>query len=302
MEKNKKYINIPMVITRGMFIFPNNTFYLEVGRSKSIEAILKAQKDYENYVFVVSQIDPSIDDPDAEDLYRFGSIAKIRLVKKRDDGSMRVSLEGLKRAKVELFSEDDYLFYANVVTQDDIYSDNIREAALVRKVAKSIDDLVSVIPNVPQELINEITKGISASALSDMVAQFFPMNIERKQQLLEILDVNERLEIALQEIANEMEISKIEASINEMVQERINENQKDFYLRERMRAIKEELGDGVEKEDEISAIKSRLLNEPFPQSVIDKVSEELKKYEMVPPSSSEANVVRTYIDWIMSLP
>ena len=302
MVKEEILVNVPMVITRGMFVFPDNTFNLEVGRPKSLEAVEKAQSEYDDYVFITSQREPSIDNPTVDDIYKFGTLCKIRIVKTRDDGSMKVSLEGLERAQaIEIISEED-MFYASVEVKEDESSDQVEEAALVRAIAKAIEELISVIPNVPQEIISEITKGVSASSLSDMIGQYFPMFIERKQEMLEELNVNNRLEIALQEIKNEISISKVEANINETVQERINDNQKEFYLRERMRAIKEELGDTVDKDDEIEQMKQTLNENPFPEAVKQKIEEEIKKYEMMPQASSEANVVRTYLDWMIKLP
>ena len=301
MAKKELLLNLPMVITRGMFVFPGNTFNLEVGRAKSLEAIVKSQEDYDDYVFITSQKEPSIDNPTTADIYHFGTLCKIRIVKTRDDGSMKVSLEGLDRAQaLEIIEEDS--FYASIEIKADKSADAVEEAALVRAIAKSIEELISVIPNVPQEIISEITKGVSASSLSDMIGQYFPMFIDRKQQMLEQLEVNKRLEIALQEIRNEIEISKIESSINETVQERINDNQKEFYLRERLRAIKEELGDTVDKDDEIESIKNLLNDNPFPEDVKSKIEDEIKKYEMMPQASSEANVVRTYLDWMIKVP
>ncbi|MDF9866676.1 ATP-dependent Lon protease [Bacilli bacterium PM5-3] len=302
MPKQELLVNVPMVITRGMFVFPGNAFNLEVGRPKSLEAIIKAQEEYDDYVFITSQKEPSIDVPTTDDIYKFGTLCKIRIVKTRDDGSMKVSLEGLDRAQAVEVINDDEMFYASVEVKEDIVSDTIKEAALVRLIAKAIEELISVIPNVPQEIISEITKGVSATNLSDMIGQYFPMFIERKQEMLEELDINKRLEIALQEIKNEIAISKIESNINETVQERINDNQKEFYLRERMRAIKEELGDTHDKDDEIEQIKKLVDENPFPEDVKEKIYEEIKKYEMMPQASSEANVVRTYLDWMIKIP
>ncbi|MEG0686324.1 MAG: endopeptidase La [Erysipelotrichales bacterium] len=302
MSLEEMKISVPVVITRGMFIYPNNTFNLEVGRTMSLNAITQAQEVYDNYVFITSQRDPEIDIPSTSDIYLDGTLCRIRLVKTRDDGSMRVSLEGVDRASIIDISQEDDLYFADIQVKDDYSEDELKEAALVRQVAKSIDDLVSVIPNVPQEIVNEITKGISAANLSNMVAQYFPMYIEKKQELIEELNINKRLEMALEEIHNEMIVSQIEASINETVQNRINENQKEFYLRERLRVIKEELGDTVDKDDEIEDIRTKIKEEPYPQVIKDKINEELKKYEMMPPASSEASVIRTYVDWLIKIP
>lgn len=300
MPLNEKIINVPMVITRGMYLFPNNKHNLEVGRTKSLEAIIKAQGEYDDYVFITSQFDPSIDVPSLDDIYKFGTLCKIELVKSREEG-MSVLLRGLHRAQIiDIIDDDSY--YASVEIKEDIRTDVVEEAALTRAIVKAIEELISVFPNVPTEIISEITKGINAPDLSDMIAQYFPMEIERKQDMLETLEINKRLEIALQIIKNDIAISRIETNINNTVQERINENQKDFYLRERMRAIKEELGDTVEKEDELDKIREMLNENPFPKEIKEKIEDELRKYEMMPQSSSEANVVRTYLDWMIKVP
>lgn len=292
----------PIVFTRGMYCFPGNSFQLEVGRKKSIEAIKLAENEYDGYVFIVSQIDPSIDIPNTNDVYQFGTLCHISMVKSRDDKSMRVTLEGIKRGKIVDINQANNTYLANIITYDDVVGDNLEEAALVRLVAKGIEDLIAIYPNMPQEVISEITKGVSAALLSDMVAQYFPMSIERKQMMLETLAINERLRLSLEEIKKELEISDIESTINEMVQERINDNQREFYLRERIRALKEELGEDIEREDELQAIRKELEENPYPEDVRKKINDEIKKFEMMPPASSEANVVRTYLDWMIKIP
>jgi len=301
-DKKSNFKNIPMVITRGMFVFPGNTFNLEVGRPKSLAAINKAQEEYDDYIFITTQIDPNVDVPTIDDIYKFGTLCRIRLVNTREDNTMRVSLEGLNRAEALSIVEDDDMFNADIEVKEDIIGDPTTEQALLRQITKAMEDLIAAIPNIPQDFLNQLNNHEAAGKLTDLAAQQFPISIEKKQNMLETLDVNTRLELCLEEIRNEMEISKLETSINENVQERINDNQKEFYLRERMRAIKEELGEAVDKDDEIEVIRKRLAEEPFPQHVIDKVNDELKKYESMPASSSEANVVRTYLDWVMNVP
>lgn len=303
MLSEKIDLTIPMVITRGMFVFPGNTVYLEVGRAKSLEAIIKAQDSYDDYVFITTQKDPGIDIPSEDDIYTIGTIARIKLVKLRDDGSMRVSLEGLERAQItDIDSEETSMFLARVSVLEEEHGDILEEEALVRNVAKSIEELMSILPNMPQELINEITKGISASQLADMIGQYFPMGVVHKQEILEMLNINKRLELVLEEINNEMEISRIESRINENVQDKVNENQRDFYLRERLRAIKDELGEGGDKDDEIDMMRRMAVEEPLPENIKLKIEEEISKYESMPPASSEANVVRTYLDWLTKVP
>lgn len=300
MQSKQKYL--PVIISRGVFVYPNNTIPMEVGRPISLNAVNIATNEYDDYVFVSSQIDPGVNEPNSDDVYLYGTICKIVSVTKRKEQNIQVLLEGIQRARVENYVDNENMFFAEIEPLDDVFGDAATEAALVRANASAIDDLTGIIPNFPKELVDQITQGVSASNLSDMIAQYFPFYIEKKQELMETLDVNKRLKLTLHEIRAEKTISEIEAEINQVVQERINENQKEFYLRERIRAMKDELGEGEDRESELEDILKELDENPYPKEVVKKVKEEIKKLEMMPPASSEANVVRTYIDWIMALP
>ena len=151
-------------------------------------------------------------------------------------------------------------------------------------------------------MINELAKGVSAPVLSDQIAQLFPFTLEKRQELLETLGVNERLYLILQEIESEKELSQIENKINDKVKTRIEESQKEYYLREKMRAIKEELGDVPDTDKDVDAIRKRLEENPYPDSIKDKIRDELSRYEMLPAASGETGVIKTYIDWMMDLP
>ena len=178
----------------------------------------------------------------------------------------------------------------------------MEEVALVRKIAKQFEEIEAVSQTIPKEMINELAKGVSAPVLSDQIAQLFPFTLEKRQELLETLGVNERLYLILQEIESEKELSQIENKINDKVKTRIEESQKEYYLREKMRAIKEELGDVPDTDKDVDAIRKRLEENPYPDSIKDKIRDELSRYEMLPAASGETGVIKTYIDWMMDLP
>lgn len=184
----------------------------------------------------------------------------------------------------------------------DIAQDPMEEVALVRKIAKQFEEIEAVSQTIPKEMINELAKGVSAPVLSDQIAQLFPFTLEKRQELLETLGVNERLYLILQEIESEKELSQIENKINDKVKTRIEESQKEYYLREKMRAIKEELGDVPDTDKDVDAIRKRLEENPYPDSIKDKIRDELSRYEMLPAASGETGVIKTYIDWMMDLP
>lgn len=197
---------------------------------------------------------------------------------------------------------DDTLMSVTAEVKTDIAQDPMEEVALVRKIAKQFEEIEAVSQTIPKEMINELAKGVSAPVLSDQIAQLFPFTLEKRQELLETLGVNERLYLILQEIESEKELSQIENKINDKVKTRIEESQKEYYLREKMRAIKEELGDVPDTDKDVDAIRKRLEENPYPDSIKDKIRDELSRYEMLPAASGETGVIKTYIDWMMDLP
>ena len=174
--------------------------------------------------------------------------------------------------------------------------------ALIRRVAKEFENIASSANNFPPEIIAQLTKGVSAPTLSDQFAQYFPLPLEKKQVLLETLNVNERLMMIIQELEKEKQLSDIENNINEKVKERIDESQKEYYLREKLRAIKEELGDVSNQSDDSEELRRMIEENPYPEAIKEKAREELARYEMLPGASGEAGVVRTYLDWLLGVP
>ena len=197
---------------------------------------------------------------------------------------------------------DEALMSVTAEIKTDIAQDPMEEVALVRKIAKQFEEIEAVSQTIPKEMINELAKGVSAPMLSDQIAQLFPFTLEKRQELLETRGVNDRLYLILQEIESEKELSQIENKINDKVKTRIEESQKEYYLREKMRAIKEELGDVPDTDKDVDAIRKRLEENPYPDSIKDKIRDELSRYEMLPAASGETGVIKTYIDWMMDLP
>ena len=185
---------------------------------------------------------------------------------------------------------------------EDEFGDRNEEVALVRKTTSYFEQAKRSMPNMPLDSINRLTSGVSASVLADTIGQYLPIDLNQKQKILETININERLLLVASSIESEKVIGEIEETINRKVRESIDENQREYYLREKLRAIKEELGDSVPKEDDAEMIREELEKNPYPQHVKDKIEEELRRFETMPAASSEANVVRTYIDWMMKTP
>lgn len=302
MDNNtNEIIRVPLVCTRGVIVFPQQEVIIDVGRSKSVHAVEDAQAEFDSHVCLVAQKDLSVENPTIEDLFEFGTLCQIKHIR-RMDGYLRVKFRGLERAEIKTILDDDHKMSADVELKTDIKQDAMEEVALVRKIAKQFEDVEAIGTNIPKEMINELAKGVSAPQLADQISQLFPFSLEKRQALLETLEVNERLLMILQEIESEKELSVIENKINEKVKNRIEEGQKEYYLREKMRAIKEELGDVPDADRDADEIRKKLDENPYPESIKAKVKEELSRYELLPAASGESGVIKTYIDWIMALP
>lgn len=294
-------VQLPLVCTRGVIVFPNQEVIIDVGREKSTRAVEEAQEKYESQVVLVAQRDLALEEPDVNDVYSYGTLCQIKHIR-RMDGYLRVKFRGMQRVELHTIINDDTLMSVTAEVKTDIAQDPMEEVALVRKIAKQFEEIEAVSQTIPKEMINELAKGVSAPVLSDQIAQLFPFTLEKRQELLETLGVNERLYLILQEIESEKELSQIENKINDKVKTRIEESQKEYYLREKMRAIKEELGDVPDTDKDVDAIRKRLEENPYPDSIKDKIRDELSRYEMLPAASGETGVIKTYIDWMMDLP
>lgn len=300
-DNTNQQIRVPLVCTRGVIVFPQQEVIIDVGRSKSVHAVEDAQNAFDSHVVLVSQKDMGTEDPNQENLYGVGALCLIKHIR-RMDGYLRVKFAGMQRARIlEIHDEDGYMS-ADIELLEDEFGDQLEEMALVRRLAKQLENMDVLNQSIPKEMIQELSKGVSAQYMADQIAQLFPFSVERRQQLLEDVHINERLLLILQELESEKELSLMENRINEKVKNRIEEGQKEYYLREKMRAIKEELGDVPDSDKDSDEIRRRLDENPYPQGIKDKVKEELSRYEMLPAASGESGVIKTYIDWLMALP
>lgn len=296
-------LTLPVVCTRGMIVFPENKLTLDVGRPVSLKALELSTREHDNNIIFVSQINPLVDNPSFDDVYHIGTICKIdRKVRRDSSGTIKLTVIGAKRIKLENFVEKEGTIYSTATVLEDETGDCNEEIALVRKTTSYFEQAKRSMPNMPLDSINRLTSGVSASVLADTIGQYLPIDFKQKQQILETVNINERLLLVVSSIESEKVIGEIEETINRKVRESIDENQREYYLREKLRAIKEELGDSVPKEDDAESIREELENNPYPQYVRDKIEEELRRFETMPAASSEANVVRTYIDWMLKVP
>ena len=295
---------------QGIVLFPNQEILIEVGRPKSMNAVDEAEKFFNGHVVLLSQKDILVDEPTVEDLYEYGTLTHIKSIK-RKQGFLRVTFSGLQRVKIDSLNEDSQMLFGAVTLLDDIEGNKDEEIALVRAINKEIKSALSIERtqrmgagiSIPREFWdNFLFQNMPASELADQFAQHFPIDLPTKQSLLETLNVNERIEIILKQIHREKTLNDIESDINERVKGRIEENQREYYLREKMRAIREELGDVADVTEDSDEFRRMIEENPYPENIKEKALEELQRYEMLPQASGESGVVRAYLDWLLKTP
>lgn len=291
----------PLVCTRGVVILPGQDIVIDVGREVSLKAVENAQDNYEGKVILVSQKDVSVEDPGQEDLFGVGTLCEIRHIR-RFENFMRVKFRGLHRAQLSQMEKSANGDLIQVDLLQSIRQDETEEQALVRMIIDSFEKSSNLDKFLPKDVIMELSRGIGADQLSDKSVAVLPLALERKQTYLETLGINDRLEMLIQDLEKEKEMDEVEKRINETVKKRIDQGQKDYYLREKLTAIKEELGDVVEQDKDAENIRQRLENNPYPETIKKKVKDELSRYEMLPMASGETGIIKTYIDWLMDLP
>lgn len=291
----------PLVCTRGVVILPGQDIVIDVGREVSLKAVDNAQDNYEGKVILVSQKDVSVEDPGQEDLFGVGTLCEIRHIR-RFENFMRVKFRGLHRAQLSQMEKSANGDLIQVDLLQTIRQDETEEQALVRMIIDSFEKSSNLDKFLPKDVIMELSRGIGADQLSDKSVAVLPLALERKQTYLETLGINDRLEMLIQDLEKEKEMDEVEKRINETVKKRIDQGQKDYYLREKLTAIKEELGDVVEQDKDAENIRQRLENNPYPETIKKKVKDELSRYEMLPMASGETGIIKTYIDWLMDLP
>ncbi len=303
MEELDIVVDLPVVCTRGMIVFPEHELSLDVGRSFSLKAIENSVNEHDENIVFVSQINPLDENADFDHVYHYGTLCKVKRRLKRDNhGTIKLTVEGQKRIEILSLEERNGCLYAKTRYLEDIIGDKNEEVALIRKISDQMQSMSKNLQMFPREVFSNISQGMKPSALADTIGQYINVEIATKQSILAECDVNKRLLLVLASMEEEKVINELEEKINNKVKESIDENQKEYYLREKLRAIKEELGDTPNKEDDTEAILKELDAHPYPEYIKEKVKEELRRYDMMPAASSEANVVRTYIDWVLKTP
>ncbi|MCI1944450.1 endopeptidase La [Clostridium luticellarii] len=300
MDKNLKIL--PLIPLRGITIFPYMVLHFDVGREKSILALEDAML-ADQRIFLTAQKEAKIEEPGEEDILKTGTICNIKQILKLPGNTVRVLVEGESRAELKEYVSKDPFFKAQIqIIEDKDYGENKNCEALVRAIEKNFDEYMKLSGSIPVETIISMDELNSPGRLADTISSYLMLKQEKKQELLECYDVVKRLEKLLSILANEIEILKLERKIGTKVKNKIDKVQKEYYLKEQLKAIQEELGEEDEDKREIKRYKNKITRAKMPKSVKDKALYELDRLKNTGPYSSEGGVIRTYLDWILSLP
>ena len=294
---------LPMIPLRGLHIFPNMVLHFDVGREKSVKALETAMVTNQK-IFLTSQKDEDVELPVKDDYYSIGVVAKIKQMLKLQGDTIRVLVEGLYRAEIgEILQESPYI-KCTLEDVEEIIPEEITPQilALKRSVETAFDEYAELTHKLNGETLGTVKEIDDLSTFADIVASHLDIKIEEKQELLEMLDVCERLNKLYEVLIREIEIMKIEQDISAKVKSQVNQNQKEYYLREQMRAIQNELGIDEDVENEQNEWLKKLEELHLPEKTHQKIEKEIKRFTKMQPMSAESTVSRTYIETILALP
>lgn len=301
--KNNAIKSMPMIPLRGLSIFPYMVLHFDIGREKSISALEKAMM-MNQLVFLSAQKDADTDLPTHEDFYKIGTIAKIKQMLKLPGDAIRVLVEGVSRGEIQevLFEVPYFKCSVKKIEEREFEELPSKVVALMRATLGNFETYLDLNPKVSQDIFPSVATVDQPGRLADVITSHLEIKTEEKQKILEAFDPEDRLEILNEIINKEIEILTIEQDINIKVRSQINKVQREYYLKEQMRAIQEELGQDEAIEDEIEGWMQQLKKFKLSKKVNEKIEKEIKRLSKIQPSSAEGGVIRSYIEWILSLP
>src|SRR5690625_2381956 len=297
---SKEPMELPLLPLRDVVVFPHMVIPLFVGRPRSIKALELAMENG-NTILLVAQKTASKEDPTPEDMYEIGCAASILQMLKLPDGTVKVLVEGVERAKIQQVVDSDEHFSGLAVTVGGTEISAAEAEALRRAVMAQFEQYVKLNKKIPQEILTSLTGIEEPSRLADTIAAHLPLKLEQKQAMLEEFGTVERLEALLEQLENEIDILQVEKKIRGRVKKQMEKSQRDYYLNEQVKAIQRELGEGDENA-EIDELEKRINEAKLPKDAQKKADAELKKLKLMSPMSAEATVVRNYLDTLVDLP
>ena len=300
-SERENRIEIPVLALRDVVVYPHMVIPLFVGREKSIRC-LEAAMDSDKQIFLVAQKDAGIDEPDTGDIYSVGTIATILQLLKLPDGTVKVLVEGNVRGEVADYVQTEPFFVAGIDRLGDEALPESEQEVLIRSAVSQFEGYVKLNKKIPPEVLTSLNGIDDAARLADTMAAHMPLKLVEKQKVLEMRGVNERLEYLMALMEGEIDLLQVEKKIRTRVKKQMEKSQREYYLNEQMKAIQKELGELDDAPDEFEALSKKIEEAKMPAEAEEKAKAELQKLKMMSPMSAEATVVRSYIDWLTSVP
>ena len=291
----------PIIPLRDLVVFPGVVTTLFVGRAKSVEA-LNAAMSSDKKLVLVAQMDASKEDPLFTDMYHYGTVSNLLQLIKLPDGTMKVLVEGLKRCKIDKLIEEDTYTKARVAEIEDIPVKTSEASNLVRFTKAKFADYVSVTKRIPQEIVASVDALDDLSRLIDTIIGHLPIELNRKQEVLELADIQKRAETLLTYIESQLDVVDVEKKIRDRVKKQMEKSQREYYLNEQIKAAQKELGEIDGEGDEFDQLEEKIDSSGMPKEALKKAKSELSKFKLMAPTSAEASVTRSYLDYLIGVP
>lgn len=292
---------IPLLPLRGLIVFPSTVIHLDVGRDKSLAAVEKAMMN-DQMVFLAAQKRNNIDEPEIDEIYEIGTVAKVKQMLKLPNGIIRVLVEGIERAEIMQVLDKEDMFFVEVKKLEEKRDESDEEEALMRSLLKQFEQYTNVSRKISHETFESVTDIDDPSRLTDIITSHLSIKLKQKQELMEEIDITKRLQKLIKLISDEKKILDIEKKIGQRVKSSMEKTQKEYYLREQLKAIQKELGDSDGKTGEVMELREKIDESDMPEGIREVALKELGRYEKIPQNSAESSVIRNYIDWLLALP
>ena len=294
-------MTLPMVPLRGMVVFPKVVTQLDIGRTASVQAV-KAAMDGDQYLAVATQKDENIETPTLSELGQVGTIVKINQMLRLPGGVVRILVEGVTRIQLDAITSTDPYYVAEVTPLNAVQDEPMEEEAYRRILQSKFAQWVEVVKPTNDEGIDQVMNSEDASELADQIAFILPINTKVRQSILDELSVSRRLNMVVGILNTELQINDIENSINNQVRQQMEKAQKEYFLREKIRIIHDELGDKMDPDQEANELREQLEALGLPEEIHTRIDKEITRYSRMPQMMPESNILRNYIDWLLQLP
>lgn len=294
--------NLPAIIVRGTMPIPNNDFRIEVGRKVSLRAVEEAEKNFGGYALILIQKNPMIEEPTVEDIEPYGVLAKVQMKIKLPNEAYKVKLQIMNRIKVKEYFITDPYFVCEYEEIETINGNVDEEVTLVKMIVQEVATNAQTLLLPNNQVMEKIQQGLTSDKVCDLIAFNLKITDQSKYRYIETPELNARLRMLLEDINKQKMIVNLEQKINDDIKKSIDENQKEYYLREKMRAIQNELGDKAKKEEEIDELRTKILKAQMPKAIEEKALQELNRYQNTPAAMAESSIIKTYLDLLVELP